>query len=93
MQTCSSTAIVGWLGFFCVFFLLALIQLIPVRKSSCHYRHQQTILVKVSGNSPQFQTWRKKMPFLCVESDFPLVIRLAKVDLHRVKTWKHLKYQ
>lgn len=26
-------------------------------------------------------------------SDFPLVIRFAKVDLQGIKTWKHLKYQ
>lgn len=26
-------------------------------------------------------------------SDFPFVIRFAKVDWQGIKTWKHLKYQ
>lgn len=91
MQACSVVA-TPW-------FSPTVIHLIPVRssrKNSCHYQERKLKKKKKSvGNFCESQ----ETPFSSKHgeenaiSDFPLVIRFAKVDLQGIKTWKHLKHQ
>lgn len=89
MQTRSSIAIVGWFGL-CFWFFFANIN--PA------YPSEEELLSLQTSADNSCESLRKfpsvpNMEERNATGDFPLVIRLAKVDLHRVKTWKHLKYQ